>query len=381
MAREPAAVFARLRAAGGWAYSTRWGGFWSAFRYADVLRVAADPQTFVTSIQNLVPPSPRSGLPRPPLQLDPPAHARFRRAINPFFEPDRVRLLLPELRQLAGRFLYSWVQSGAGDGVADYAAHLAVRAVARLLGLPEAIVDDAQKISSRYVEAVAASDVPRAAALSADLDDLARQAVRNTLQKTGGAPDSPVVVLWHRRAELGIGFDDVAGFVRALLVGADRSTTNALGSAIWHLACHPSLQQWLRFHPGRVADAVDELVRLYPPALATARTAVRDTVVGHQAIRAGQVVAMVLFAANRDPGVFHDPDRFQLDRPHRANLSFGHGIHKCPGQHLARLLMGVALEALLTSTRDFCLAGPVIWRRWPEFGPARLPLTLRSGPA
>src|SRR4051812_34491536 len=87
---DPAAMYAELREWCPVAHSDRWGGFWTLTRYDDVTAVAADHQTFTTAVQNLVPASPRSGVARRPLQVDPPEHAQFRRAMNPYFEPERV---------------------------------------------------------------------------------------------------------------------------------------------------------------------------------------------------------------------------------------------------------------------------------------------------
>jgi cytochrome P450 len=285
----------------------------------------------------------------------------------------------PELVSLVQRFLRPCLRRGNVDAVADYAAQLPLRALARVLGLDEEGIEQARSVSARYVEAVAAADPDLAARLSAELDAFARTVVHSRLNATRPTQDDPLVQLLARSRSLEIGLDHVAGFVRALLVAADRSTTNALGSAIWHLARDLSLQQWLRDHPDSVPDAVEELFRLYPPTLATARTALCDVMIEGQRIRSGEVVAMVFFAANRDPEVFTDPDRFRLRRTHQ-HLSFGHGIHKCPGRDLARMLVCTALRELLTATRQFRLAGPVEFRRWPEFGPSRLPLYLRSAP-
>jgi cytochrome P450 len=96
--RDPIAAYDDLRARCPVAHTDRWGGFWALTRYADVVSVAADSDTFITSVQNLVPASPRSGVPRRPPQVDPPEHAHFRRAMNPYFEAERVALLEPELR-------------------------------------------------------------------------------------------------------------------------------------------------------------------------------------------------------------------------------------------------------------------------------------------
>jgi cytochrome P450 len=119
-------------------------------------------------------------------------------------------------------------------------------------------------------------------------------------------------------------------------------------------------------------------VRLYAPSHATARTATRDTDVGQQRVRMGEVVAMVFLAANHDPAVFTDPHAFSLERVPNRHIGFGHGVHKCGGQSLARLQLRVALQELLAHTAHFQLDGPVDVNTWPEYGPKTLPLRLAT---
>lgn len=374
--RDPAATYADLRQRCPAAYTDRWGGFWTLTRYDDVTAVAADYETFTTAKQNLVPRSPRSGVPRRPLQVDPPEHAHFRRAMNPYFEADRVARLEPTLRQVAARNLEPLLERGRGDAAEEYARHLPIRAVCAFLGVPEADADWIQARSTRYVRLLP-TDPEAAASLSAELDDYARRLVA-ARRRAPIDVDLDIVSGLLARGVGGRPVDDeiVASFVRGLLVAADRSTTHGISSGIFHLAAHPSLQAQLRREPERLPDAIEEFVRLYAPSHATARTATRPVTIRGRSIGQDEVVAMVWMAANRDPVVFRDPDVCRLDRRPNRHVGFGHGIHKCAGQTVARLQLRVALSELLARTGEFTLDGPVPFTTWPEHGPTTLPIRL-----
>jgi cytochrome P450 len=118
----------------------------------------------------------------------------------------------------------------------------------------------------------------------------------------------------------------------------------------------------------RLADHVDpalvtELLRLDGPLQSTVRAATDNHVLGNVDIAAGQSVAVAVAAANRDPAVFTEPDRFRLDRTGPAPLSFGYGAHYCLGAALAQLELTVALPKILA--RQPAIAGSVSWRNTP----------------
>jgi cytochrome P450 len=134
----------------------------------------------------------------------------------------------------------------------------------------------------------------------------------------------------------------------------------------------------------RIIDSVDpvdqspvtELLRLDGPVQATARTATQNQLIGNVEIATGQQVLVVIAAANRDPGVFDEPDQFRLGRG-LAPLAFGYGAHYCLGAALARLEITVALHKLLGGLP--ALAGPVSWRDNPAIrGPLSVPMIFRS---
>ena len=373
---DPAATYAELRERCPVAHSDRWGGFWTLTRYDDVIGVAADHQTFTTAVQNLVPASPRSGVPRRPLQVDPPEHAQFRRAMNPYFEPERVAVLEPTLRKVAEAFLQPLLERGEGDLAEEWARHLPIRAVCAFLRVPEEDADWLQQRITQYVAAIT-RDRHEASEINAELDEYARRLVA---QRRAAPIDARLDIVSGLLKEgiAGEAVDDemLAGFVRGLVVAADRSTTHGISTAVLHLARDRSVQDELRAKPERIPEGVEEFLRLYSPSHATARTATRDVEIRSCRINQGAVVAMVWMAANRDPAIFAEPDTFDMSRPSNRHVAFGHGIHKCAGQTLARLQLRVALEVLLARTRSFEVIGPTPFRTWPEYGPRELPARI-----
>jgi cytochrome P450 len=296
--------------------------------------------------------------------------------MNPYFEADRVAVLEPTLREVAERFLQPLLERGQGDLADEWARHLPIRAVCAFLRVPE---QDADWLQARVTQYVTAITTHRDAAerLNGELDDFARRLVA----KRRAEPIDARLDIVSGLLEQGIAgqaADDevVAGFVRGLLVAADRSTTHGISAAAVHLARDPVLQELLRSHLERLPDAIEEFLRLYAPSHATARTATRDLEIRGCPIKRGEVVAMVWMAANRDPEVFPDPDDFDMDRRPNRHVAFGHGIHKCAGQTLARLQLRVALEVLLARTRHFEVVGPTPFQTWPEYGPRALPARL-----
>src|SRR5579875_3488541 len=378
---DPHATYRRLRTCCPVAWSDRWGGFWTLTRYRDIVRVAGDARTFISSVQNLVPPSPRSGLTRRPLASDPPEHAVFRRVLNRHFDPDRVAQLEPAFRAVVRRFLTPLVRRGEGDAVREFAAQLPLRGVCLWLDVPEEEAEWIQARSSRYVEALAEDDRDRTRALSAELDGYACRLVeaRRQERRPAGA-DAISGLLAARIRGRPIPPEWIAGCVRMVIVAGDRSTANGIAGCLEHLARRPEVQDLLRRRPDLIPAAVEETLRLTSPSQVLVRTATREVEIGGRTIAAGDAVAMLFSAGNRDPEVFPDPDRFLLDRRPARHLAFGHGIHKCAAAPLARLELRVVVEEVLAGTRWFELAGEVTYSRWPEFGPCQLPLRFEVDP-
>jgi cytochrome P450 len=376
LAADPHSTFARLRRRCPVAWTDRWGGFWALTRYDDLLAVAGDHRTFSNAVQNVVPHVARPGPRLAPLNVDPPEHTRRRRAINPTLKPRRVARLEPAIRRSVVELLLPLVERGEADLVRELAFPLPAYALADYLGVPGEEGLRMRAATERYTRALEEGSVEEVGRTTAEMTGF----VRRLVAERRGRPADPerdltTGLLRAQRDEDGdlVTIESIRQVIAAGTIGV----TLALASAIRHLAEWRDHQELLRACPDLIPAAVEELLRLYSPNLGFARTATREVEIHGRRIRAGEVVALVYASGNRDEAAFPDPDRFVLDRP-REHLAFGHGIHKCPGAPLARLEIRVALEELLRRTSGFELAGPVAWSRWPEYGPASLPVRLEG---
>jgi cytochrome P450 len=125
------------------------------------------------------------------------------------------------------------------------------------------------------------------------------------------------------------------------------------------IAEQPGLADELRSDPSGIPNFVEECLRLEGPIKSTFRLALEDTSIGDVKIPAGTVVMGSIGAANRDPRIFDDPDRFDARRHNaRRNIAFGHGEHFCPGASLARAEARTSFERILTRLGGFQLVDP-----------------------
>jgi cytochrome P450 len=166
----------------------------------------------------------------------------------------------------------------------------------------------------------------------------------------------------------GVPDDEAVSNNAVLLFGGIETTEGMIANAIWHLLTNPDELAVVRAEPDLLAGAVEESLRMEPAAATIDRYATRDA----DPIRAGDLVTISIAAANRDPAVFEDPDRFDVRRENaRLHLAFAHGPHVCIGMHLARLEAHVALRVLLDRFPDLHLAEPtaprgLVFRKPPE---------------
>ncbi|MDA8063843.1 MAG: cytochrome P450, partial [Actinomycetota bacterium] len=149
-----------------------------------------------------------------------------------------------------------------------------------------------------------------------------------------------------------------------ILVAGFETTVNLIGNGVVALLSEPGSWDRLVEDPSLVPGAIEEALRYDSPVQLTSRIATEDVEVGGSSIGKGQSIVASIGGANRDPEVFADPDRFDVERPDAdRHLSFSLGIHHCLGAPLARLEARLALEALVGRFPDLALAGPPVRRR------------------
>ncbi|MEO3795774.1 cytochrome P450 [Nonomuraea sp. B10E15] len=358
-------------------WSDAFGGFWAATRYAEVVRVARDSQTFSTAVQNVVPHVPRAQR-RPPLHFDPPEHEIYRAPMDRVLRRSVVRRLEPAFAQAARELLEPLLARGGGDYSQEFALPYAAQCFAIFLGLPVDQVLEIRRIGVEYSFAIQEMDRARVMAASDELYAIARAIVDNR-RADPRAPDEDLVSSLLRASgdpERPIPDDLVVATVRQTVVAGIGAPHAVLGSAAVHLSRDPDLQDRLRADPGLLPATIEELLRLYAPYRVFARTATRDVELGGRTVRAGEAIAMIFPSANRDEAVFDDADRLDLERRPNRHLAFGRGAHRCPGAAMARLEMTAALGELLAGTTRVEPDGEVEMFNWLEFGPRSAPLRL-----
>jgi cytochrome P450 len=176
---------------------------------------------------------------------------------------------------------------------------------------------------------------------------------------------------------------EILGFVQLLLVAGHETTTNLLNNAVLSFIENPGELDRVRAMPELLPSAIEEVLRHRSPVQWMFRFTRREVEMHGTTIPAGRMVIPVIGSANRDPGVFADPHRFDAARDPNPHVAFGHGIHFCIGAPLARQEARIALADLVERLRDVELADAEPWeprRALHVHGPARLPIRFAPGP-
>jgi len=289
------------------------------------------------------------------LVSEPPDHTRYRKLVTRVFTARAVENLRARTQQIADELLDSLDPGRPVDLVAAYCSQLPVTVIAEILGVPP---EDRARVLEFGNAAAPSLDlglgfgefrrVERGLKqFEAWLDDHL-----NHLRRESGNDLMSQLV---RIQEEGVGLDDAelkatAGLV---LAAGFETTVNLLGNGIALLLEHPDQLQRLREDPGLWPNAVDEILRVDPPVLLTGRLCTADTLVSGVRVRRGEVVTTLLAGANRDPGTFEDPAKFDVARENaRDHVSFSAGRHYCLGASLARMEGEVGLRTLLERFPD-----------------------------
>ena len=370
------AVFGELRSRCPVAHSADFEGFWLLTKYDDVVSVLANSDDFSTAYQNVVPRVATSGR-RPPLHLDPPDHTPYRRAITPLFRAERMAFWEPVVRRIVVDLLAPLVAQGRADICVDFSYRLPIFVLAEFFHIPQEQAEKIRNIGADFNRALQVRDQAKLEQTSLFLYEVARDIIALRHKEMLDPGVDPTSALLAARDEEGNPLPDdmILGTIRQLLVVGIIAPTTFTGSMAVHLARHPEHHRMLKDDPALIPAALEELLRLYTPYRGFARTAKRDVEIRGRTIRKDEPIALAFTAANRDADAFEDPDTFRLDRPTgKQHMAFGRGPHQCAGAPLARLMLRITLEELVTRTDGWEITGPVPMTTWPEYGPLSVPV-------
>jgi cytochrome P450 len=313
----------------------------TVFGYEEVLKVDGDSDTYsIDAYENGL------GLTfgRTLSLLNPPEHTKIRRVFQKAFLPNIVSkwgddLVSPVVNGLIDKF----ADRGHADLAEEFAVKYPFQIIFRQLALPQRDIAVFHKLAVSMTQ------------LYGDMIRYGQEASRKLgtyfadmieeRRKTPG--DDLVSLLIHAEVDgERIPDETIISFLRQLINAAGDTTYRATGTLLIALLNRPQLLERVREDRSLIAPAIEETMRWDGPVTVHMRMATRDTRLGGLEVPKGAVLNVCLPAANRDPKVFSDPDRFDIDRKKVRHVGFGFGNHVCVGQHLARLEMTRALNAI-----------------------------------
>ncbi|WP_416904315.1 cytochrome P450 [Micromonospora echinospora] len=291
--------------------------------------------------------------PAPPgefLLMDEPRHSRYRKPLMGRFTVRRMRLLTERVEQITTDHLDAMAAAGPPtDLVTDFARPIPAIVICELLGVPYQDRGAFQEQVDSFMNGET-SDEDLFAAYTATQDYLAELVAAKRADPT----DDVLSDL----TDSDLTDEELKGMALILLAAGLDTTANMLALGTFALLRHPEQLAALRADPTLADRAVEELLRYLSVAKTFMRTALEDVEVGGQTIRAGSPVILSYHTANRDPERFADPHVLDLRRQDGGHLAFGHGIHQCLGQQLARVELRVAFPALVDRFPTLRLAVP-----------------------
>src|SRR5271166_470671 len=316
------------------------------------------------------------------LSLDGDEHSRLRRLVSKAFTPKATARLRTTIVGIINGLVDNVSATGRCDVVTDIARQYPIPVICALLGTPAGDWELFSDWTDDILEAFswnAASATPAILtawkALDAYIDDM--------VERRRHALTDDLLSELIRAEDDGdrLSADELRMLVAALLLGGTDTTRLQLGAAVHVLCDHPDQWALLGRHPELAVNAVHELIRHSPITFVTLRVAVENVALAGVEIPAGTIVVVNTGSANRDPAVYHEPDRLDISRAGAPPIqTFGGGMHYCLGANLARLELAEALSVMTRRMPNARRTGPAQWKPLTALsGPATLPIEFDTG--
>jgi cytochrome P450 len=324
---------------------------WQVFGYREVQAVMTDHAAFATPREVSGSTEGDNSI----FSLDPARHARQRKRLAGAFSAQNVARLKARMRAVAHERLDRVRGTGRIELIGDFALPIPITVICEMLDVPVADRDLFKRWSEDmlvWMEARMQQRAPAPQVVEA-MREFSAYLERIAIERRRHPGDDLISCLAAAKEDTDeLGSAEIAGTCRVLILAGHETTTNLIGNAVWALLEHPAAMACLRKQPALLPAAIEEVLRYRSPNQFSVRAVAQDVQLGGQSMRRGEHVIVFPGAANRDPAVFSDPDRFDIDRTPNRHLAFGQGIHACLGAMLARVEARVALTAVLERLPD-----------------------------
>jgi len=338
--RDPYPHYHRLRAQSPVQFLPR-AGFWAILGHAQAIGVLRDPAVFSSSILR--------GFDSVLIGADPPGHTRVRQLLTDAFSQTRMAKLEAHIRARTGLLLDGVANLKAFDVVSAIATPLPVSVIAGLLGMEAEDLERLKLWSDAMVMGASGRPGPEERARIMAAGTEMERFLTGHVARLRSAPDGSLLgdLVGSVDGQSPLTGQEAASLARLLLIAGNETTTNLIGNTLLALLRTPSELARLQADRSLVMAAIEETLRYDAPVQTIDRMTTRSVEVAGVAIPAQARVGVMLGAANRDPAVFPDPDRFDIARDPHGHLAFGGGPHYCLGAFLSRLEARVVIEGLL----------------------------------
>ncbi|GMU79889.1 MAG: cytochrome P450 [Acidimicrobiia bacterium] len=315
-------------------------------------------------------------------ELDPPEHRLRRRVLADAYTREAAVRDAPMIRAIAVDVLEPLLDHGPVtiDAHRDYAARVTARVAARKAGLPDA---DAERIRHRMDDMFTRvphqrGSSPENLAAIGDVFGYLMGVIAEARRDPGSASGLLPRLLDATVDGEALSDEQIAGELHTVMVTGSETTELAVAATLYHLAANPEQLAAVRADPALASHAFAEAIRVDHPTNVLCRAVGEDVEVAGVPMRAGQGVLLVWAAANRDPAYFEEPERYDLSRRPERDLLFGHGQHKCLGEHLAMQMGTILLQELLARVEEYEIDHDGVERTYGEFlkGFCRLPMRV-----
>lgn len=303
------------------------------------------------------------------LFLDDPDHSRIRLPLAKALYA-RVSAMKPRVDRIVGEVLDRVEGRPRFDLMADVALPIPILVIARILGVDEARLAEFRQWSEASILSLMPIRSEEETRRMVEGMNALADYFADLMRARDAEPQDDLVsdMMKLRREGAEITEAELIVNLSSLLVGGNLTTTDLIGNGMWLLLTHRAEFEKLKRDPSLVAAAVEEMLRYESPVDATDRIAPEPREFGGCPVKSHQSLLVSLRAANRDPSVFADPDRFDITRNHAPHVAFGGGAHICIGAPLARVEAQAAIGQLVARFPNLRLAEQNLeWRTLPFF--------------
>lgn len=326
------------------------GSYWSVSAYKPIVHVEALPEIFSSEAGGITLADRFEDDYKMPMFIarDRPVHTAQRRTVAPAFTPSEIVRMSADLRGRTAEILDGLPWGEPFDWVDRVSIELTTQMLAILFDFPW---EDRRKLTfwsdwAGDIELVH-NEATRQERLGHMFECMAYfKKLWDAKVDKEPTPDL-ISMMIHSEAMSNMDDHEFIGNLILLIVGGNDTTRNSMSGAIYGLNQFPDERTKLEQNPGLIPNAVQEIIRWQTPLAHMRRTAIQDTELEGQQIKAGDKLALWYISGNRDESVFPDADKLIVDRENaRRHLAFGYGIHRCVGARLAELQIQVLLEEM-----------------------------------